>query len=487
MQMAVYNISGAPICDTEYVFISKIKAENPSYTDDQLLASAILNAQNIGKTAVVVWDGTDIHFSGSVTHLCTGFSGIDFNGSRIYMPNYDGGTILQIEPDNYADITVPASDILRTYTTNNNLKGKVFQLNTNYEGNDDMCLGRRLPTSTYDTTLYSCPTVKASPDGFYMTGELFLVPETGNVVCYNVHDFPNETFVLKNAEIVSYASANMSILAACYRSNAHFHHFKFTGRSNVTTFHNGPFVFYGCSDIEIDHFYGINPIQQSLTSGYIFSLNRVSNAHVHDVAIGDSVGWGAIGCGNLTNTVFERCYLDRWDCHYAQYGYQVIRDCVLNHAYYGIGNGSIIFENCTFLNNFASSNDTMWWIAERPDIAGAYDGDIIIRNCEFLPGKQAVNKCGVLNDRSAYAKPSNSAVNVAPKKNRHVVKCRIPDGSQYIFQTGTIITADQPLFANLVYNVEDTIIGNETTILHPLGSQSAIDVTMVNYHKKIAT
>lgn len=483
--MALYDVSGNLVsASADAVYIAAIKADHPSYTDDELLAAAITAAKSIGPTAIIIWDGTDIHFSGETTHVCKGFGGIDFNNSKVYMPNYEGGTIIQIEPDSAEDITVAASAILGTYTTSNSLKGKVFQLNDNYEGNAGMCLGYRMPKADFgNKVMYYSPLVKATPDGYYTTGELFLTSSSGNVTCYNVHDFPSVTFEIGNANVVSYASSNMSLFIFCKRSNTHIHDISCSGRSMVNTFHSGVFRVDSCSDVEIDHIYGVNPVQKSLTSGYVFSLNRVSFAYVHDISVGDSTGWGAIGCGNLTNTVWERCYTDRWDCHYIQCGYNIVRDCTINHCLYGIGNGSIVFENCTILLN----SSVKGFIELREDVVGVFDGDIIIRNCDFLPGAQSASNLILLQDGCSYAKQSNSAVSGAPKKRRFVSKCRIPDALKYVFQTSTATTADQPMFANLTYAIEDTVVGSGTTKIHPLGSgQTVTEVQSSDYYGKLS-
>lgn len=485
--MAIYDINGnLIISDENIVSIKTIKLEYPSYTDDQLLVVAIQLAQEKGKLSKIVWDGEDIHFSGSITHVCKGFGGIDFNNSTIYMPNYDGGTIIRIEPDSAEDFTVSASDIYSTYTTNEQLKGKVFRINETYlGGNTEMCLGDRMPKATYNQVITVSPVIKTSLDGFYRTGELFMTPTSGDVPCYNVHSFPDTTFEVCNAKVVAYASSNMSRLLYCSRSNTHVHHFMTSGRSTVSTYHDGVMRFQACSDIEIDHLYGENPIQEALTSGYIFSLTQVSNVYVHDVAIGDNIGWGAVGTHFITNSVFERCYLSRWDSHYAQMGYNVIRDCVLNRVMYGVGNGSILVENSTIVLSRYASNFVYGIITLRDDVVGVYDGDIIIRNCDILSGKQSVNMVGVFDDSCKYAKPSNSSFNLTPKKQRFISKCRIPDGCNYVFKTGTATTADQPMFTNLTYNIEDTIVGSGTTIMSVLGGQSATDAVSTDYHKKI--
>ena len=110
--MAIYNVNGNSIsASVDAVYVADVKTDYPSYNDDQLLDISIKLAETKGPTAKIIWDGTDIHFSGEITHVCKGFGGIDFNNSKVYMPNYDGGTIIQIVPDSSSEVTVPYSAI----------------------------------------------------------------------------------------------------------------------------------------------------------------------------------------------------------------------------------------------------------------------------------------------------------------------------------------------------------------------------------------
>ena len=80
--MPIYDVHGNHIdASAGKVYIANLKSQYPTYNDDQLLEAAITFAKSMGKLAIIVWDGEDIHFSGQVTHVCSGFGGIDFNGS----------------------------------------------------------------------------------------------------------------------------------------------------------------------------------------------------------------------------------------------------------------------------------------------------------------------------------------------------------------------------------------------------------------------
>ena len=239
--MATYNINGTAIAEMNTaVFVSTIKAEHPSYNDDAVLEEGIRLAKLAGPDTMIIWDGKAVNFSGSVNHECAGFGGIDFNGSRVIMPNYDGGTILSIRPESPTALTVSAADIGKGATTNASLAGKVFALNYGHQsdGAAGTCLGKRTMSGA-DYNVYYQPTVRANEDGTYATGELFLVPTSGNVECGNIHAYPSVTFEVKNATGVSNAGSNMSVFIACTRSNTRIHNLVLEGRSGITTYHNG--------------------------------------------------------------------------------------------------------------------------------------------------------------------------------------------------------------------------------------------------------
>lgn len=477
----VFDINGNIIGDVpgnpQNVYISDIKAEHQSYTDDDLLSAAIIDAQSIGPTAKIIWDGTDIAFSGSVSHEIKGFGGIDFNNSRIIMPNYDGGTILNIVPDSAEDLTVDADDIYGSYTTDSRLFAKVFGVNDNQVGNADMCLGDR--AGSFTSTIYCSPTILTTPTGYYETGELFLVPEDGTVTCYNVHDYPAITLEVSNATIVTNSAANMTRFIHCNRSNVHIHNFKFIGRSAVTTYHPGVMSFHQCCSVEIDHFSGVNPIQEALTSGYVIGLFQVSFVHVHDVYVGDNLSWGAVGSNHLTNTTFERCYLNRWDCHYAQYGVNVVRDCNLNKIQYGIGRGMLLFENCN-ITETRESESVVAPISLRSDCPGAYDGDIVVRNCVFATVSQPANLIVIWQDSCYYAIPENSKVTVVPKRRRTIERCLLIDGCKSIFEAGSRITADQARYADIEYVIKDSTYSCSDVVVGVYDSNQTLGAIIID-------
>ena len=482
--MAVYNIDGAVISastsdSVSLVLIHDIKAKYPSYTDDQLLDEAIIRAKELGGNAKIFWDGSDIHFDGATTHICKGFGGIDFNGSKIYMPNYDRGIILKIEPDSTLDLTVSADVILKDRTTDQRLKNKIFTMNDGGKtaGNQDMCLGvrTRTPLDPNDIVYWS-PTIITDLDGKFKTGELFLTPTSGEVTCYNVHDFSPVTFEVCNGTIVSYSSTSMSNFLLCTRSNTCIHGFVLEGKSNITSYRDGIFYCNRCSNIEVYDIYGLNPVQKDLASGYALYFRSITSLHVHDIFCGDSTRWGIVGSHFLHDSVFERCNMNRWDCHFAQTGFNVIRECVLGNLRYGVGRGNITVENCIIKND---SENNSGRVELRSDCVGVFNGDIVIRNCIFCTGDYALSDVKIWDDRCWREKPNNSVLVDAPLARRVMENCTVIGAYDTLFSTGTSYENDKSLFKDLVVEINGMSVNAKTAVVYS-PSSIVIDKVLID-------
>lgn len=476
-----YTVAGECIVHQKDVYIKALKETYPAYTDDQLMTLAITLASQKGGNTKIIWDGEDINFTGQVQHDCSGFGGIDFGGSKIYMPDYDTDfstgyppVIINVTPEESKTVTATASDFTKYKTTNAQLQNKVFTINDNYSGNADMSLGNRIG---FDTVIYYTPTMISMPDGEFYGSHLYLVPESGNVPCYNVHDYPAVTFEISNGIVIARDSQKMSCLVKCNRSNVHLHNFRLIGsRQNATTYHSRYlFSFTHCADVEVDHIEGLNPIQTS--SGYVLELSSITNAYIHDCHIGDDTKWGVMGCNHLTNGFFERCDLNRWDCHYAQYGTQIVKECTLCWIGYGVGYGTFVVDNCTFIAKTMASISGL--ILMRGDTVGVYDGNMIVKNCRFLAREQDVSKIIIWDDSNPNTKPQNSMVSGSPERNRIIENCEFPSGCYAIFRVGLSASADKPMFQNVSYKVRDSAISCTEGIFVPIASGQPIkEVTL---------
>ncbi len=93
--------------------------------------------------------------------------------------------------------------------------------------------------------------------------------------------------------------------------------------------------------------------------------------------------WGIFASNYSKNIVFENVTFSRFDAHQGVYNV-TLRNCRLGHHGINlIGHGTALIENTTvYSNNF---------INLRSDYGSTWNGDIIIRNCKYIPANGA--KC----------------------------------------------------------------------------------------------
>lgn len=460
--MAEFDFYGN-IIESDIVDVASLRAKYPTYNDDQLLAEAITLAKLSGGSTKILWDGSDIHFSGQVEHELKGFGGVDFNGVSIFMPDYDNGTILKIVPESSEDIEVQASDIHETHVTEQKLKGKVFTLNNTLDGNADMCLGDR---PGFEQSIYYSPCLMAMPDGNYTTDRLYLTPTSGTVTAYNVHYQPKTQFEICNANIIASTTVNMSVFIYCTRSTTHIHGFKLVNRSNVDKYRRGVIIVEKCYGVEIDHIIGVNPSPDT-AGNYAIGLMSVTRAYIHDIDIGDTNSWGVIGARHYTDVTFERCFMKRWDCHFAQYGYNYVKDCTIRSLSYGKGFGKIVVDGCTFIQYRDEEA-----IALRSDSPGVFDGDIIVKDSVFkyLDGIVPSGAYSLWYDCHYGAKAQNDVTDRTPHATRILDNCIVQAGHKSIFKIGAGQNADTHEFENLTYIVKNMVPTCASVIFESMSS-----------------
>lgn len=93
--------------------------------------------------------------------------------------------------------------------------------------------------------------------------------------------------------------------------------------------------------------------------------------------IKDTTRWGIIESSYSKNLLYERCELSRFDAHQSVAG-AAIRDSTLGHAgINAIGSGTFLVENTTVYGRSL--------INLRSDYGSTWQGEIVIRNCTFVP------------------------------------------------------------------------------------------------------
>ncbi len=92
----------------------------------------------------------------------------------------------------------------------------------------------------------------------------------------------------------------------------------------------------------------------------------------------DRTHWGVIATNFCKNIVLEDCTLSRMDTHMGVSGEYTVRRCTLGHmGLNAIGRGRLTVEDSTLYGNAL--------ISFRSDYGSTWEGDLIIRNCRWIP------------------------------------------------------------------------------------------------------
>ncbi|MEP6725297.1 MAG: hypothetical protein ABJC98_05765, partial [Bacteroidota bacterium] len=120
---------------------------------------------------------------------------------------------------------------------------------------------------------------------------------------------------------------------------------------------------------------------------YELSVNKSLNISFINCSqtnsIDDAVYWGVMGSNFSKNLIYDSCILSRFDAHQGVAN-ATIRNSTLGHmGVHAIGSGTLLIENSTIR---ARS-----FVNLRPDYGSTWQGELIIRNCVFVPagGKPA--------------------------------------------------------------------------------------------------
>ncbi|AEI50789.1 hypothetical protein [Runella slithyformis] len=114
---------------------------------------------------------------------------------------------------------------------------------------------------------------------------------------------------------------------------------------------------------------------------YDLSVNRALNVSFVNCRqtndINDNTYWGILGSNFCKNLLYDHCTLSRFDAH------QGVANATIRHSTLGhmginaIGSGRLLVENCTIRGRSI--------VNLRPDYGSTWQGELIIRNCVFVP------------------------------------------------------------------------------------------------------
>lgn len=119
--------------------------------------------------------------------------------------------------------------------------------------------------------------------------------------------------------------------------------------------------------------------------GYSASLVvnfRMLGCRMEMEKINDRSRWGVIGSNFMKNILLEDCVLSRMDVHQGVSGSYVIRRCTLGYAgLNAVGRGRLVVEDSTLHGGNL--------ITFRSDYGSPWDGEVLIRNCRWVPNAGA--------------------------------------------------------------------------------------------------
>ncbi len=121
---------------------------------------------------------------------------------------------------------------------------------------------------------------------------------------------------------------------------------------------------------------------------YDYSVSNVVNYSMINCRmnhINDRTRWGVIGSNFCKNILLENCTLSRMDTHMGVSGTYTMRGCTLGYmGLNAIGRGLLTVEECTL---YGSS-----LISFRGDYGSTWEGDVVIRNCRWIPASGRTSK-----------------------------------------------------------------------------------------------
>jgi hypothetical protein len=129
---------------------------------------------------------------------------------------------------------------------------------------------------------------------------------------------------------------------------------------------------------------------------YDYSANSVVNFTMINCRmnhINDRTRWGVIGTNFCKNILLEDCTLSRMDTHMGVSGTYVIRRCTLGYmGLNAIGRGLLTVEDSTLYGSAL--------INFRSDYGSTWEGDVVIRNCRWIPAAGRASRPHMISTRN---------------------------------------------------------------------------------------
>jgi len=156
--------------------------------------------------------------------------------------------------------------------------------------------------------------------------------------------------------------------------------------TSTAVYFNGFIEIEDCADVTVQNatVVGHKPIDGY--DGYEFMIQNSLNVTIKNCVqsndICDSTLRGITGTNQCKNLVFDGVELNRVDSHKFVTGLTVKNSAIGWHGITVTGQGALLVENTTVRSDYKM-------ITLRDDYGATWDGEIVIRNCVFVPGNGA--------------------------------------------------------------------------------------------------
>lgn len=294
----------------------------------------------------------------------------DFNFCEFIINQESNGSIFTIVDPDTAQFTITASNLTRRSVNDNRLYKKSFTIQS------PVLLG----TTEGGAPCYYKGCFVTDQNGNFTNTEFVCTIQAGTYNIVNCQDADKPFITVKNG-VVNYNQPNNTVsptFISVLRNNVTLEGFTIKGKYNNTNFGDEVFNCNNTSNVTFKNIAGNNP--NGPGSGYLVACYTSTNVVVDSVVTQGLYGtsWFDFGSDEIANLVMKNCNMNRFDCHYFYQGNITVKNCVLQLASWSIGNGTMTFEDCTFINTDGTRDRAF---GKRNNLFGAENGTVTIKNC----------------------------------------------------------------------------------------------------------
>ena len=166
------------------------------------------------------------------------------------------------------------------------------------------------------------------------------------------------------------------------------------GETKTAASYNGFVCVESCANVTVKNciFTGRMQVTHAgtydITAGNTVNLTFENCVQYNDIC--DTSCWGIMGTNFCKNIVLDGCSFSRFDAHQGVYNVTIKNSTLGHQCLNAIGMGTLLIEDTTLYGGYL--------IVLRDDYGSTWKGDVIIRNCTWVPsqGKMLGSSCSMI-------------------------------------------------------------------------------------------